>query len=149
MYRMLIFGLMLMTAGCSSLRPALVPKPPLVQRLSARGVSDANTRKIVVVGSEGGYGGDLQVTITEDFIIQEIWDAIYQSRPYKTWAASGFRRLRFYTDEEATDFSAELLVNVTDRSHFEGAFDDAFRCPGINKILERSLRLEYERRQSR
>ena len=148
MRRTLVVGLMGVMVGCSLRRPEVIQsKPVLVRRLAARGVSDANTQKIVVVGGEGGYGTGLQVTITEEFLIQEIWDTIYQSRPYKTWAASGFRKLWFYTDRDAASFSAELLVNETDRCHFEGGFDDGFRCPGINKILSRLLEAEYKTRK--
>ena len=135
----------LMLVGCqlTSTRPDL--RPSLVKKLAKRGVSDANTRRIILVGNEGGYGHDIQVGITAEFLIQEIWDTIYQSRPYKTWAASGFRKLRFYTDAQSAVPVAELLVNVTDRCHFEEAFDDAFRCPGINKILGPLLKAEYEK----
>jgi len=140
---------LLVLAGCqsTSTRPDL--RPALVQKLEKRGVSDASTGKIILVGSEGGYGGNMQVIITADFLIQEIWDTIYQSRPYKTWAASGFRKLKFYAGPESEVPVAELLVNVTDRCHFDGDFDDSFRCPGINKILEPLLKAEYEKRGSR
>ena len=131
--------------GCQSvsLQPDL--RPALVQELGTRGVTDANTQRIIAVACEGDYGADVQVPITAPFLIQEIWDTIWQSRPYKTWAASGFRKLRFYKDRESGAPQAELLVNVTDRCHFDGAFDDGYRCPGINKILEPLLKKEYER----
>ncbi len=149
MRRMLFFGLMLMPLGCSSVKPVMVSDPALIHHLSARGVSEANTRRIVIVASESGFGSNVQVTVSTGFLIREIWDTIYQSRPHKTWCASGFRKLRFYSDEESIEPAAELLVNGTDRCHFEGAFDDAFRCPGINKILGPLLKAEYEKRQSR
>ena len=140
---------LLVLAGCQSTLPCPGLRPALVQKLENRGVSDAGTGKIILVGSEGGYGGDLQVTITANFLIQEIWDTIYQSRPHKRWAASGFRKLRFYEDDESEVPVAELLVNATDRCHFDEDFDDSFRCPGINKILEPLLKAEYEKRKSR
>jgi len=149
MRRMLIFGLMVMPLGYSSVKPVMVSGPALVQRLSARGVSEANTKRIVIVGSKGGFGSNVKVTVSAGFLIREIWDTIYQSRPHKTSCACGFRKLRLYTGEESTEPAAELLVNATDRCHFEGAFDDAFRCPGINKILGPLLKTEYERRQRR
>lgn len=139
----------LVLTGCQSMptRPDL--RPALVQKLEKRGVSDANTAKIILVGSEGGYGERTQVTITAEFLIQEIWDTIYQSRPYKTWAASGFRKLRFYADRESEVPVAELLVNATDRCHFDEDFNDSFRCPGIEKILDPLLKAEYEKRKGR
>ena len=135
----------LMLVGCqlTSTRPDF--RPSLVRNLAKRGVSDVSTGRIILIGSEGGCGDDIQVTITAEFLIQEIWDTIYQSRPYKTWTASGFRKLRFYTDAQSTVPVAELLVNATDRCHFEDAFDDAFRCPGINKTLGPLLKAEYEK----
>ena len=145
-----IFALcLLVLAGCQSTSTCPDLRPALVQKLEKRGVSDAGTDKIILVGSESGYGGGLQVTITANYLIQEIWDTIYQSRPHKTWAASGFRKLRFYADHESEVPVAELLVNVTDRCHFDEDFDDSFRCPGINKILETLLKAEYEKRKSR
>ena len=149
MKKIMCIASLLVLMGCQSRLTCPDFHPSLVQRLDSRGVSDANTSKIVLVGSEGGYGGSVQVTITEDFLIQEIWDAIYQSRPHKIWAASGFRRLRFYTNHELEVPVAELFVNVTDRCHFEEDFDDSFRCPGINKILEPLLKAEYEKKKSR
>ncbi len=149
MKKLMFAACLLVLTGCqsTSTRPDL--RPALVQKLEKRGVSDANTGKIILVGSEGGYGAGMQVTITANFLIQEIWDTIYQSRPYKTWAASGFRKLRFYADSESEVPVAELLVNVTDRCHFDGDFDDSFRCPGINNILELLLKAEYEERKGR
>ncbi len=102
-------------AGCqSSPRPPDL-RPPLVLQLHQRGVTDATTARIILVGSEGGYGSDMQVVITADFLIRDIWDTIHQSRPHKTWVASGFRKLQFYTDAKSAAPAAELFVNATDR----------------------------------
>jgi hypothetical protein len=149
MGRVATLGILFLIAGCSATSPVVSHQPPLVQRLAGFGLSDSSTRKIVLVGSEGGYGGDVQVTISEEFLIQEVWDSIYQSRPYGKWCACGFRRLQFYSEVESEVPAVELLVNATDRCHFAGAFDEGFRCPGINKILEPLLKREYEQRQSR
>ena len=148
MKKLILVVLPLMLLGCQVASTGPDLRPSLVETLAKRGVSDVGTRRIVLVGGEGGYGHDIQVTITADFLIQEIWDTIHQSRPHKTWAASGFRKLRFYTDAKSSAPAAELLVNATDRCHFEDAFDDAFRCPGMNKILEPLLKAEYERRKA-
>lgn len=130
--------------GCQS--PPRPPdlRPPLVQKLHQRGVTDATTARIILVGSEGGYGSDTQVVITADFLIREIWDTIHQSRPHNAWVASGYRKLQFHTDARSAAPAAELLVNATDRCHFDDDSDDAFRCPGINNILEPLVKANYE-----
>ena len=148
MKRLTVIAGLLVLAGCQSVSRQPDLRPALVKEFADIGVSHANTRRIILVGSEGGYGGDMQVAITEQFLIQEIWDTVYQSRPYRTWVASGFRKLRFYTDDKARVPEVELLVNATDRCHFEGAFDDAYRCPGINKILQPLFKAEYEKRKA-
>ena len=147
--RLMIAACVLGLLGCQSTSVRSDPRPPLVRKLAALGVSDASTRKIVIVDTEAGYGSDVQATVEWDFLIQDIWDTIYQARPYSRWAASGFRKLLFYKDAESQVPAAELLVNATDRCHFEGAFEDGYRCPGIHRILERELKAEHEKRNSR
>ncbi len=128
-------------AGCST-------APELVHRLSRHSITYRNTEKIVLIASEGGYGSWLKVTITEDFWIQEIWDAIHQSRPYDIWAASGYRTLEFYRKGEPDEPAATLLVNVTDACHVRGT-TDRFRCPKMHSILTPPLELEYKRRKEK
>jgi len=147
MRQLVLVTILFMLAGCQSPLPYSDSRPALVQKLATRGVSDANTWKIVLVGSEGGYGAETTVVITANFLVQEIWDTIYQSRPHKTYAASGNRKLRFYTDVDSDTPAAELLVNATDRCHFQEAFDEGSRCPGINRILEPLLKAEYAKRR--
>jgi hypothetical protein len=65
--------------GCAS--------PSLVRQMEKRGITHQNTEKIVLVGGEADVGSGTQVVIEEQFLIQEIWDSIYQSRPYGVWAA--------------------------------------------------------------
>ena len=43
--------------------------------------------------------------------------------------------------------NGDKLVNATDRCHFKDAFDNSFRCHGINKILRPLLKSEYERKK--
>ena len=128
-------------AGCST-------SPELVHRLSGHSITYRNTEKIVLVASEGGYGSRLKVTITEDFLIQEIWDAIYQSRPHDIWAASGYRALEFYRKGAPDEPAATLLVNVTDACHIRGT-TDRFRCPKMHSILTPPLEWEYKRRKEK
>jgi hypothetical protein len=120
--------------------------------LAARGITDHNTAKIEVIGSENTGDAGLKVTLTGTMReLQEVWDTIYQSRPYKTIVFSGYRTLKFYKKGEPKTPVIELLVNSTGRCHIRGAFDNGFRCPGINKLLERLLKSqhEYEQRKSR
>ena len=149
MKRFVFLASLLVLTGCTSIPPHPDLRPELVKKLADKGVLDTNTRKIILVGSQGGFGSATQVIIKHDFLIQEIWDTIYQSRPYGSWAACGFRKILFYTDSQSATPTVELSVNVTDRCHFKGAFDEAFRCPGINKILDPMLKKEYEKKKNR
>ncbi len=81
----------LLLAGCANTQLAPTIEPAFVQILKRHGLTPDSTRKIDLVASEGGYGSGLQVIITEEFLIQEIWDTIYQSRPYRARVASGSR----------------------------------------------------------
>ena len=137
----------LLLAGCANTQLAPTNEPAFVQVLNRHGLTPESTQKIDVVASEGGYGSRVQVSITEEFLIQEIWDTIYQSRPYRTWAASGHRKLRFYTSADSSKPDLEVMVNVTDRCHVNGGFERGYRCPGINKVLEPVLKREHEKRK--
>ena len=122
----------------------------LVQRLSDQFVTTRyrNTDKIVLTGSEGGYGASTTVTITAEFLIQEIWDSIYQSRPHDVWYACGYRKLEFHQRGQGDEPVLTLMVNASDACHIEGT-SDRFRCPGINAILEKLLKTEYEKRHGK
>jgi hypothetical protein len=128
-----VFGLL---AGCAT-------SPVLVRRLSSHSVTDQETQRIVLTGSEGGYGASLKVSITEEFLIQDIWDRIYQSRPYKVWYASGYRQLDFYRQGQ-DEPSLTLLVNASDACHIKDT-TERFRCPGISAVLEKLLKHEYKK----
>ena len=56
--------------------------------MNERGVTHHNTDKIMLTGSQADFGPDVKVEIKEQFLIQEIWDSIYQSRPHDLWYAS-------------------------------------------------------------
>ena len=137
----------LLLAGCANTQLAPTIEPAFVQILKRHGLTPDSTDKIDLVASQGGYGSGLQVTITEGYLIQEIWDTIYQSRPYRVSAASGNRRLRFYTSADSSKPGVEVKVNGTDRCHVKGGFEQGYRCPGINKVLEPLLKREYEKRK--
>lgn len=133
--------------GCAANEAVSPTEPAFVQTLKRHGVTPDNIRRIELVGSEGGYGGSLQVTITAEFLIQEIWDTIYQSRPYRAWVASGDRTLRLYTSANSNTPDVEIMVNATDRCHIKGIFEIGYRCPGINRVLEPELKREYAKRK--
>ena len=137
----------LLLAGCANTQLAPTIEPAFVQILKRHGLTPDSTDKIDLVASQGGYGSGLQVTITEGYLIQEIWDTIYQSRPYRVSAASGNRRLRFYTSADSSKPGVEVKVNGTDRCHVKGGFEQGYRCPGINKVLEPLLKREYEKQK--
>ena len=74
---------------------------------------------------------------------------IYASRPYHTWAASGFREIEFYQGEEDPQPVLILCVNVTDETHIKGQTpNEGFRCPGLNEYLTGLLKREYDRRKN-
>ena len=135
--------------GCRSAPAAADTRHALVRMLAGRGVTDANTDKIVVVGGEADWGADTEAVIEYEFGIQEIWDAICQSRPYAKFVFSGYRRLRFYTTADEETLAAELLVNATDRCHFADAPSETYRCPGVNRITNAYLKAAYEKRRGR
>lgn len=135
--------ILVLLIGCQSTRPHLDHRPALVQKLEKLGVTDNHSAKIIVIGNPGGWGLRTQVPVPT-YLLAEIWDTIYQSRPHKFWVASGYRRLRFYKDSKSEIPLAELFVNSTDMCYFEDNFYDSYRCPGINKILEPLLKRKYE-----
>lgn len=143
-------GLVLLTLlapGCLS-RPAREAplKPTLVRELEARGISHENTDLVLIRDTEGGYGMRAHVIAGEQFVIQEIWDSIYDSRPYSRWCACGFRKVEFYRDDDPRHLVVTLLVNETGEAHLEGKGpEDGFRCPGLFEVLSRLLDAKYRR----
>jgi len=132
---LLVLGLLV---GCAT-------SPALVRELSSHSVTYRNTERILLTGSEGGYGRSVKVSITEHFIIQDVWDRIYQSRPYDVWYASGYRKLDFYPRGQPNKPSVTLMVNASDACHIQGS-SERFRCPGMNTVLEDLLKREYRKR---
>lgn len=146
-------GLVLLGLGAATTPPEpKTPVPwlvnPFVRELAARGITDHNTARILIVGSEGAGDGGVEVTLEKLMReVQEVWDTFYQSRPHKLWVASGNRTLKLYREGDLDTPVVEVLVNATDRSYIRGAFDDGFRCPGLNKMLGRLLKSQQEREQ--
>ena len=117
---------------------------PLVTRMRAHGISHENTAKIVLWGSEADVGPDVTVEISSQFLIQEIWDTIYQSRPYTRWAASGYRKADFYAKGEADEPVMTLWINATDACHIDGQAE-RFRCPKLDLLVMGLLEKEVEK----
>jgi hypothetical protein len=114
--------------------------------MQQHGVTHHNTGKILLTGSEADVGGDVKVEIEEQFIIQEIWDSIYQSRPYGLWYESGYRRADFYVDQNDKP-AATLWINASDSSFLDSQSKIRFRCPKLHAFVMRLLQQEYDRKQ--
>lgn len=139
-HRFVLCVLVVFLEGC-------VSTPKLVRTMAKHGITDQNTEKIVATGSEGGWGASTQVVLDAHFLVQDVWDAIYQSRPNDVWYASGYRKLDFYRHGEGDAPCLTLLVNASDSCHIEGT-TKRFRCPGINRGLDVLLKQEYESKQA-
>ena len=124
-----IFLNSVLLSGCSS--------PSLVRDLKKHNVTYLNTKKIIIRGSEND--GCANVVVEEhgpSFIIQDIWDRIYLSRPYPVYAFSSWRILELYTDLHSNKPDAILYVNETDETHIEDKSPkDGYRCPGLEGYL--------------
>ena len=127
-----------LVCGCAS--------PSLVSQMKQHDITHHNTRKIVLTGSEGDVGSDVHVEIEEPYLIQEIWDSIYQSRPHDLWYASGHRRADFYTDPDG-DPVATLWINASDTVRLDGQNETRFRCPKLHACVMKLLQEEYDKRK--
>ena len=136
-YPYLLFCIFVL-AGCA--------KNGLVENMQSHGITHEITGKIVLRGSEPDVGSKIIVPIREQFIIQEIWDSIYQSRPYSVWYASGYRHLDFYNNENDSKPILTLLVNESGATHIQGT-DKRFRCPGLEQYVMNLLTEEYKKQK--
>ncbi len=138
MKRILTVILPLLICGCAS--------PSLVRQMKQHGITHHNTGKVVLTGSEADVGSEITVEIEEQFLIQEIWDAIYQSRPHGLWYASGYRRADFYVDQNDKP-ATTLWINASDSSFLDGQSKNRFRCPKLHAFVMKLLQDEYDRKQ--
>jgi len=138
MMRSLPILLLVLICGCAS--------PSLVHQMQDRGITHHNTSKIVLIGSESDVGSDIKVEIGEAFLVQEIWDAIYQSRPHDLWYASGYRRADFYVDASGVS-AGTLWINESDTAFLEGMEAHRFRCPKLHERVMSLLQDELDRRK--
>lgn len=105
----------------------------LVERMRHHGVTDLNTGKIVLHGSEADVGSGVRVEIVEHLLIQRIWDSIYQSRLTKVWYSSGYRQAEFYADTDLNNPACTLWINESDACNLSDA-TIRFRCPHLNGL---------------
>ena len=146
MKRTLVSSCVLFLIGCqSSTHNYSTNKPRLVHILESYGVTDTNTAKVILLGTEGLDDGGARVVIDTGFEIQRIWDTIYQSRPTECRFFCGCRGIQFFTNYNANTPDVELSVNITERCHVTGTIEEGFRCPGINEIIAPPLKAEYKR----
>lgn len=138
MKRMLMVILPLLICGCAS--------TSLVRQMEQEGITHHNTGKIVLTGSEADVGPDIRVEIEEQFLIQEIWDSIYQSRPHGLWYASGYRRADFHVDQDS-EAAVTLWINASDASHLDGQNETRFRCPKLHALVMKLLQEQYEKQK--
>ncbi len=121
----------------------------LVQILKSKGITYLNTDKVIIYGSQADYGSNTKVLGEWSWLIQKIWDKIYQSRSFDEWAMSGYRTIEFYKKE--SKLKVTLLVNETDVCFIENENREkgkkGFRCPGLNEFLMNLLKYEYEKNQ--
>jgi len=129
---------LLVLCGCAS--------PALVNRMKAHGVTHLNTGKIILYGSEADVGSHVSVKIEEHFLIQGIWDTIYQSRPERVWYASGYRRANFYADTDLDHPAFTLWINASDACHINKQ-TERFRCPKLHSVVMRLLQDAHEKRK--
>lgn len=115
--------------------------------MKRRGITHHNTGKIVLTGSEADVGPDITVEIEEQFLIQEIWDSIGQSRPHGLWYSSGYRQADFYVDQDAGP-AVTLWINASDASFLDGQSKTRFRCPKLHALVMELLQQEHDRRQN-
>jgi hypothetical protein len=114
--------------------------------MKQHGITHHNTSKIVLTGSEADVGPDIKVAIEEQFLIQEIWDSIYQSRPHGLWYASGYRRADFYVYPDQ-DPVATLWINASDASHLDRQHETRFRCPKLHAFVMKLLQEQYDKQE--
>ena len=114
--------------------------------MKQQGITYQNTGKIVLTGSEADVGSDVTVEIEEQFLIQEIWDSICQSRPYGVWCSSGYHRADFYTFPDRPPV-ATLWINASDASHLDGQHETRFRCPKLHAFVMKLLQEEYDKQK--
>jgi hypothetical protein len=131
----------------------------LVQRLKVHGVTENNTTRLRFISSEGAFGSDIKVTVSDGNTIEKVWSSIKCAKPTKLWYVSGDHRIEFFTPTDSEIPAATVLLNVSDGAHLEGdlwyhldsnknGYYGLWKCTGLNELVMFKLRNEYERRQA-
>lgn len=123
---------------------ASLASPSMVELIEQdSGITHQNTGKIILRGDEasGTVGKDIVLDNLDEFIIQDIWDTVHQSRPYDHWVASGYRVLEFYADADSDKPDITLYINETSATH-TSKNGKRFRCPGLPELI-RKIRKAY------
>jgi len=127
--------------------PAAAQPTTLLAQLARSGITPASTKKMVFADDEGGFGFKTRVEAAMADK-KAVWKAIAIAKPFTRIAASGYRRVEFYTVADAAKPKAILLVNATDACRLLGQdIKESFRCPGLHKQCVARLREQYQRQQ--
>jgi len=135
----------------------------LVKELNSRGARPSTIRKLIFQGSEGDYGYNASVAVTDKDVIRKIWRSIKRARLYGRYSFCGVQKIKFYSRTDSTTPLAVLKLycgNIErwDSTHLEGIepgpFDNSrggrpgfYQCEGLHEIVMEYLKEEYERRQ--
>ncbi|MBN2137118.1 MAG: hypothetical protein JW720_04880 [Sedimentisphaerales bacterium] len=145
----------LLATGCSSNK--------LVRELRARGMKPSTIRKLVLQASEGDYGSDVSVAVTDREVIRRVWRSIERAEPYGRYSFCGVPKVKFYSQEYSDEPPAVLNLycgSIEHRSsiHLEGMepgpLDNSrggraglYQCQRLHELVMIYLKEEYERRQ--
>jgi len=137
----------------------------LVKNLYARGAKPYSTAKLVFSGSEGDYGADTRVVITDRQVIDKVWRSILNSKPYARFSACGYQKIEFYSTRCSNTPLATLTVMCGDVYHGDAAYVEGtgpfpwdsskegrvgvYECEGLNELVLKYLKEEYERGQKK
>lgn len=138
----------------------------LVEALYSKGACPSATEKLVLRGSEGGFGSDVVVAVTDPAVINRAWQCILNSQNYGVSSACGYRKVEFHPAIDSTTPLATLTLfcGVGDPAYLEqqqpfdwdatfvwdaakGGRDGLYQCHGLNELAEPYLRQEYNRRR--
>jgi len=148
-------------SGCSTPSNRPIDRNHLVEALYSKGARPSTTEKLVLRGSEGGFGSDVNVVITDPGVISRVWTCILNSKNYGVFSACGYRKIEFYSAGDSDTPLATLILHcgTGDAAYLEGqdsfvwdttkgGRDGLYQCRGLNELVEPYLCEEYHRRQS-
>jgi hypothetical protein len=135
----------------------------LAKELNSRGAGPSTIRKLIFQDSEGGYGSNVSVTVTDKDVIRKIWRSIKRAKPYGRYSFCGVQKIKFYSRKDSTTPLAVLNlycgdIKSWDSTHLEGIepgpFENSrggraglYQCEGLHELVMEHLKDEYERRQ--